>query len=304
MAASSVQGEIRTRFCLISDTHAFVPSPPSHWSPFRLPFPSADVLLHAGDLTMVGKDYEHQKTVDMLKSADAEVKIVIAGNHDITLDEKYYNEYGYRRHGIREDLAKIRDLYCGEDARRHGIVYLEEGLKTFKLKSGAQFTVYSSPYQPEFCQWAFPYERDEDRYNPPTAENPIPSFPAVDIMLTHGPPKGIMDETYNGEPVGCDHLRCAVARARPRLHCFGHIHEGYGATRMEWGSDLATKIELDQAAVFRNRSSYIDVSHDSASPLKTGEETLFINASIVTVNYDPVNAPWLVDIDLPRSTGE
>ncbi|EEH35942.1 metallophosphoesterase domain-containing protein [Paracoccidioides lutzii Pb01] len=308
MAATSSSGEVKTRFCLISDTHTYTPLPPDNWSPFRHPFPAADVLLHAGDLTMVGKGNEHQATIGMLKSAEAELKIVIAGNHDITLDEDYYNSFGHRRHQAREDLVKIRDMYCGEEARRHGIVYMDEGVRTFRLKNGAQFTVYASPYQPEFCRWAFAYKRPQDRFNPPqegtqfVAQNPIPDFPAVDVILTHGPPRGVMDETISCEAVGCDHLRRAVTRAKPRLHCFGHIHEGYGAQRMEWAGEKATDIKLDQTTVLRDRASYINVSRDGDSPLRVGEETLFVNASIVTVQYDPVHAPWVVDIDLPCST--
>jgi len=57
------------------------------------------------------------------------------------------------------------------------------------------------------------------------AENPIPSFPDVHVVMTHGPPLSVRDRTYRGEHVGCKHLLRAVARARPLLHCFGHIHE-------------------------------------------------------------------------------
>ncbi|KAF2190592.1 hypothetical protein K469DRAFT_811524, partial [Zopfia rhizophila CBS 207.26] len=92
-----------------------------------------------------------------------------------------------------------------------------------------------------FCLTALPYFRDEDRYNPPDqvlpsarsiVENPIPDFPAIDVMMTHGPPLGRLDKTYRGEPVGCEHLLRAARRCKPRLHCFGHIHEGWGAERV------------------------------------------------------------------------
>ncbi|EEP81707.1 predicted protein [Uncinocarpus reesii 1704] len=201
MATNMEEELVKTRICMISDTHTCAPLPPVEMStPYRRPLPSADVLLHAGDLTFIGLQKEHQCMVDMLKEADAELKIVIAGNHDITLDQEYYNTYGEARHrGSIEDVARIRDLYCGEEARRHGIVYMDEGLRTFKLKNGAQFTVYASPYQPAFCNWAFGYEHHVDRFNtsaadaPFQAPNPVPSFPNVHIMLTHGPPEGILD---------------------------------------------------------------------------------------------------------------
>lgn len=296
---------------MISDTHNFYPDPSDRSIPYRHPLPPADILLHAGDITFVGQETEHQLMVDMLKDADAELKIVIAGNHDITLDEKYYNEVGYCKHwrNGRQDLAKIREMYCGEEARRHGIVYMDEGLRTFTLNNGARFTVYASPYQPEFCRWAFAYNRSQDRFNPSPspdgaefqAENPVPSYPGVDIMLTHGPPKGIRDGVSYVRKVGCDHLRRAVARARPRIHCFGHIHEGHGAERMNWETESSEKIPQDRDRELENRCAYVDASRNSNKSLRLGEETLFVNAAVVTVGYEPLNAPWLVDIDLPLS---
>lgn len=305
--ATDTTARVKTRFCMISDTHSFAPAQPENPStPFRRPLPSADVLLHAGDLTMLGRDKEHRTTVDMLKEANAELKIVIAGNHDITLDEQYYLAYGHaRHHGGLEDTAKIRDLYCGEEARQHGIVYMDEGLRTFRLKNGAYFTVYASPYQPEFCHWAFAYDRDQDRFNPPEMgeglliKNLVPSFPDVHVMLTHGPPYGILDRVYPDESVGCTHLRRAVERAKPLIHCFGHIHEGHGAMRVNWSERTSQPIPHDRDSDLQNRCASVDLSSDSEDPIKFGEETLFVNAAVMTVKYRPINAPWVADIDLP-----
>ena len=79
----------------------------------------------------------------MLKAADAELKIVIAGNHDITLDEEYYARGGHmhRYGGGMEDLKKVRELWTGERAVEAGIVYLEEGVRSFALRNGARLTV-------------------------------------------------------------------------------------------------------------------------------------------------------------------
>ncbi len=92
---------------------------------------------------MSGRLVEYRSMFEALRNADAELKIVIAGNHDITLDEKYYNDgYGRFRHaGRREDPTAVREFWCGEGARKAGIVYLDEGVRTFDLKSGARFTV-------------------------------------------------------------------------------------------------------------------------------------------------------------------
>lgn len=95
---------------------------------------------------MTGRVAEYESMLDVLKQADAELKIVIAGNHDITLDEDYYNSFGWRKHRYgREDLGRVREMWTGEEARKAGIVYLEEGVHTFTLKNGAKFTVSPTP---------------------------------------------------------------------------------------------------------------------------------------------------------------
>jgi hypothetical protein len=282
--------------------------------------------------------------LELLKSHPAELKIVIAGNHDITLDEGYYNRVGWLRHRYRqpngkdhlaalpsatststsessdsgsalESPAQIKALYTSPEVTSAGIVYMEEEIRTFVLPStGAKFTVYASPYTPEFCAWAFAYPCSEDRFNyGQGAKTPVPDYPGADILITHGPPYGVLDQVVgSGQSVGCEHLFRAVRRARPALHVFGHIHEGYGARRVEWegsGSDLpvdsnrtgikrAEEVSWDREDVMEERGAYVDLSSGSGTPLRRGEETLFVNASVVTVDYKGLNAPWVVDLDL------
>ena len=108
-----------------------------------------------------------------------------------------------------------------------------------------------------------------------------------------------MDKTDKGEEVGCDHLSRAVARCKPRLHCFGHIHEGWGAGRIDWKTQQFEQVELIESQVFEDRCASVDISENGGKPLKWGRETLFVNASIMDVRYHPTNAPWVVDLDLP-----
>ncbi|GIK02309.1 hypothetical protein Aspvir_006358 [Aspergillus viridinutans] len=297
------------------------PHPPPSPHPYRHPLPKATILIHAGDLTTIGSLPEHKTTLSVLKAADAELKLVIAGNHDITLDEAYYAALpptSFKTRAGREDPAAIKQLYCSPEARAAGIRYLSEGMHSFTLSTGATLSVYASPYTPAFCGWAFAYPRGRDRFNHlPAAETPagdadaavaggttgvVPDFPAVDIMITHGPPAGVLDTVVNGGSVGCEGLFAAVKRARPRMHVFGHIHEGHGALRGEWGTDMAlggTRVVCDEDGVREERGAYVDVSVDSGRPLRFGEETLFVNASVLDERYRAVNAPWVVDLDLP-----
>ena len=94
---------------------------------------------------MTGRIEEYLKVFDVLAEADAKLKIVIAGNHDITLDEDFYKEIGQTifHHNRPENLSKVRDLWTGERAKQAGIVYLDEGARKFQLTNGAELTVDS-----------------------------------------------------------------------------------------------------------------------------------------------------------------
>lgn len=59
----------------------------------------------------------------------------------------------------------------------------------------------------------------------PQAWNKIPE--GIDILMTHGPPRGQLDRCSTGEECGCQHLKFAVQNLKPVVHLFGHIHEGY-----------------------------------------------------------------------------
>lgn len=86
--------------------------------------------------------------------------------------------------------------------------------------------IYGTPWQPEFCKWAFNLPRGEACLN---AWNRIPNN--VDILVTHTPPLGHGDLCCSGVRAGCvDLLTTVQKRVKPKYHVFGHIHEGYGIT--------------------------------------------------------------------------
>ncbi len=84
--------------------------------------------------------------------------------------------------------------------------------------------IYGSPWQPEFYNWAFNLPIG------PKLQEKWQAIPTeVDILITHGPPKGIRDKAPSGYDCGCPLLREEIMnRIKPRLHVFGHIHDGYG----------------------------------------------------------------------------
>lgn len=294
----------------MSDTHTLqFDDNTASSQPFRLPIPKVDVVLHCGDLTHCGGSSSYKKALKLLGAIDAELKLVIAGNHDLDLDKEYWNTH-LDEDDEPEDHSHAIEIMKGDLAAEAGVKYLEEGTYTFTLINGATFTVYASPYSPACGDWAFAYERDQDRFNgahqvsdgvESIAKHAIPNFPNVDIVMTHGPPKGILDECPQGN-VGCKNLLQALRRARPRMHCFGHIHEGNGVEVVEWGFQesgirgrpLGEEGNSEDKKISRN--AYPDPMH---FPLKHGQQTLMVNAAIMNGRNEPVNAPWLVDLELP-----
>ncbi|KAF9044976.1 Metallo-dependent phosphatase-like protein, partial [Panaeolus papilionaceus] len=235
-----------TRFICTSDTHART-----------FPIPPGDVLLHAGDLTNTGSLKDWEKTLEWLCAAECGVKIIIAGNHDVTLDEEWYDMNWTRFHkGIgRQDRTKILSLLTSPRAKAAGLVYLQDESFKFKVRPGGkEWVVYGSPWSPEFCDWAFGYPRDE------TAVKIARQIPECDILLTHSPPFSILDKTHSGEQVGCEALLERIKELRPRLSLFGHIHEGRGGEVWGWRAHSPTSTRdsevPDNYTIFVNGASW------------------------------------------------
>ena len=76
-----------------------------------------------------------------------------------------------------------------------------------------------------FNNWAFNVERNSDEIE--EIWNKIPDD--TDVLITHGPPLGILDRTIHGQEVGCENLTNTIQQLKKlKIHLFGHIHEGYG----------------------------------------------------------------------------
>lgn len=319
---------IKTRLIIISDTHGM------NFSPADRPLQPADVAIHCGDLTDGSKLDEFRTAIQLLKDINAPLKLAIAGNHDFTMDiaafEKKVAEATPPLDPVlvaKEYGAPGEARLLFEDAKDAGILFLDEGTHHFTLKSGALLSVYASPFTPALGAWGFQYH--------PERGHEFSIERGVDIVVTHGPPKGIMDYTYGRERAGCSDLFAAVARSRPLIHCFGHIHEGWGAKLVSWRQDCGqqpthfTAIDNDKSTSLEKLASLepsrFDTQEDTEHklkklehykqqrccatshcaedehPLEHGKQTLFVNASICSSEGLPVQKPWLVDVDLPRA---
>jgi Icc-related predicted phosphoesterase len=80
--------------------------------------------------------------------------------------------------------------------------------------------------------WGSPVTCDDAAYGHTKSEERASLYSTIpsdtDILITHGPPYGILDhEKGSDRKQGCPELRKAVIRVKPRLHVFGHVHAGY-----------------------------------------------------------------------------
>jgi hypothetical protein len=310
-AASSHSLSTPVRFLILSDTHGA-----------ELPanLPPCDVLLHCGDLTEDGTPESISSALQNLGKVKAELKLVIAGNHEISLDKLYWLSQGGTDAEAERALALVNPKQSSE-ASRNGVTFLWEGTYTFTLACGATFRIYVSPHTPVYGASAFQYPSSEDRFNSSgtplwatnvgTETSTIPDH--VDIVMTHGPPKYILD-TIDGKSAGCEHLRHAIARVRPRLHCFGHIHTPrcgfYEAHMLKYGGEAELEDDsepissISKVWIGKNSSrkkGFRSLPPNAAQNLREDkQQTLCINAAMEGDAPGVLeHPPWLVELDLP-----
>ncbi len=164
----------------------------------RLELEAADLIVHAGDFCSYGNETEVQEFLEWYAALDYPHKILIGGNHDRFLEES---------------PAAFRQMLPSS------ITYLENS----GIELGGLY-FWGSPITPWFMDWAFNRERG------PEIRAYWEQIPAhTDVLITHGPPYGILDKTIMQMHAGCkDLLDIVQEKVQPKLHVFGHIHEAYG----------------------------------------------------------------------------
>ncbi|OAA62108.1 Metallophosphoesterase [Cordyceps fumosorosea ARSEF 2679] len=320
---SSLDKSVKTSIIILSDTHGMTLDG-------RVLSQVADVCIHAGDLTEQSLLEEVRTTIALLCRIKAPLKLVIAGNHDFTLDTlSFQKKLQAIQPPLEPDLVK-KSYGDYEEARQllidakeeHGIHLLNEGTHAFELHNGAKLRVYASPYTPSLGDWGFQYH--------PNIGHDFAIKDGTNIVITHGPPRGILDRTDSRERAGCPDLFAAVAKVKPQIHCFGHIHEGWGAKMVAWRRRLSDKpsflSDIDNTASYvieqlsTLHETMFDTSEDanckkaklerytaqkycsaSCSEKDVGK-TLFVNGSIKGDSYEDLHLPWLVDVLLPRES--
>lgn len=199
----------------------------SHTYHRQLEIPDGDILVHAGDITFRG---EFDVLIDFNKwlgELPHSRKLVIAGNHDIIYETK--NAYA-------------RSLITNGTYLQDSSIVID----------GIKF--YGSPWTPRFFDWAFNADRGSAIRK---IWNKIPND--TNVLITHGPAFGSLDEVPSGMHVGCSDLKDRIAELSDlKLHICGHIHHSYG--------------------------------------IKAISNPIYVNAAVCTENYQAINKPIVVEI--------
>lgn len=236
----------------ISDTHTYHNS---------LKLPEGDILVHSGDATFRGYEKEICDFGDWFRKQPFKYKIFVAGNHDTSFEDTptQAREWFYDGHNLA-------DVKPGDD----GVYYLQDSAVEVDV-NGQKVKIYGSPWQPEFCNWAFNLDTPEQLK---AKWDLIPK--GLDVLITHGPPYKLCDQVIRGkEHVGCRELRAAIQRTRPKLHVCGHIHEGYGVSR--FGDTFIANASSCTAGYHPSNKPLVFLLHENGVMQNTqevqGEET-------------------------------
>jgi Icc-related predicted phosphoesterase len=216
------------RIVAISDTHR------QHR---KLEIPDGDVLVHCGDITMNGELSTIEDFSDWLSGLPHKNKLIISGNHDWCFQREHQKKQAV-------DLINKSATYLQDSS------VVIDGIK-----------FYGSPWQPRFHNWAFNLSRGEDIAK---VWRTIPDD--VNVVLTHGPVYGILDEAprysfavEGYENVGCQDLFERVLELpNLKLHCAGHIHSAYGH-KIEHGINFVNASSCNEQYQAVNKPIVIDI---------------------------------------------
>ena len=200
----------------------------------KFDLPAADFIVHCGDVSSHGSEYEVREFLNWFSNLyQYDHKIFIAGNHDWLFESTP---------GLAKRLV--------EEYKDKNVYYLEDsGIELW----GINF--WGSPVIKPFNNWAF--NRPEKKLK--QHWDAIPKN--TNVLITHGPSYMLMDfaKSGSGKHTGSESLYWTVFdRVRPKLHCFGDIHEQYGVKEID-GIKIVNASVLDGAYNLVNSPVLVEV---------------------------------------------
>jgi Icc-related predicted phosphoesterase len=173
-----------------------------------------EILIHGGDFSEFGSEEEIEDFMKWFAKQPFNYKICIAGNHDILLENA--------------SKTKLKKMIPSN------VIYLNNnGITIDGIK------IWGSPVTPYFLGLAFNQHRGDEIKK---TWQKIPKD--TDILITHGPPFGILDAG-----IGCEDLLDKVQLIKPKLHIFGHAHEQNGMLEQN-GTTFINAALVNQADIW------------------------------------------------------
>lgn len=176
------------KICIISDVHG-------KWNTLKLP--ECDILISCGDYSFRGEQHMVRDFHKWLNKQEAGYIISVQGNHEMWVEQNF-------------SLAKeIAEKECP------GVFFIDEGLVEIE-----DLKIWCSAVTPWFFNWAWNRYPGNDiqRHWDKISLN-------TEILVTHGPPYGILDLVPDGRHAGCSQLLAKIKELKDlRLHAFGHLH--------------------------------------------------------------------------------
>lgn len=160
---------------------------------------NCDILISSGDYSFGGKPNEVRGFHEWFNRQLAFNKISVQGNHELWVEDNFYA------------ARLIAQEACPD------VHFIDEGLVEI-----GNLKIWCSSISPWFYDWAWNRARGNEIKR---HWDLIPND--VDIIVTHGPPYGILDKV-NGNHVGCEDLLNRIKDIKPLIWAGGHIHEGRG----------------------------------------------------------------------------
>lgn len=150
--------------------------------------PDADLLIHAGDFSMIGTKGEALDFLEWFTNLPHKHKVFICGNHDEAL---------------------LRGNISGLPSNCHFLNYSSVIIEGVKI-CGIPF--YVEPYGSKELLPKLKAICEND----------------IDILVSHQPPYGMKDYSELYGHYGSHTLLNIVKEVKPKFHIFGHMHEDYG----------------------------------------------------------------------------
>lgn len=176
----------------ISDTHTY------H---YLLQVPeNIDLIIFSGDCSNPREPHANRDEVMNFIEWYSKInipKIFIPGNHDTS---------------IEKGLVKPNDFTCKD------IIFLNNSYVVYN-----DIKFWGTPYTPSFgIGWAY----NKQRHKMHDLWQEVPED--TNVLISHGPPKGILDLSYNQnnelEFCGCSAMKKHVQNKQYKAVLFGHIH--------------------------------------------------------------------------------